>query len=332
MDEKTYYVENAVDGTRLSVLRMTPENPRFAVQLIHGIAEHKGRYRQIMQVIASFGGVAIMHDLRGHGRSVSSSDDIGYYGDAYNSICGDIDLVYDTVWHSVENEAAIHAGMDIPERKELPRFLLGFSMGALIASVYLAHTKRKLSGVILAGLPHAEPFVGLGLFGAELLALTAGERYQSKLLNAIGYRMYNRTFSPEPESDGQFLWLSNDLGNREAFEADPLCGCPNTVNAFENLFRLVRDVYRPSTWDMNQPEVPLLMLSGELDPVAGGDNHVLKSEKFFRDIGFTNVKNTVYRGMRHEIFNDTGREYPVRDVLNFIRSVKKSETQETAAE
>jgi len=325
LDEKTYFVESPGDGVRLSVLRICPEQPRFAVQLVHGICEHKGRYRQIMRVIASFGGIAVMHDLRGHGESASCPAEIGYYGDAYTNIRCDLDRVYDSIVCEAADGDTIPADAQLPEVTELPRFLLGFSMGALVTSLYIAHTKRHLSGVILAGLPHAEPFAGVGLAGAELMALVTGDRYKSRLINRIGFTRYNRSFEPDPGSDGRFLWLSNDPENRAQFIGDPLCGQPNSVNAFETLFRMVRDVYRPASWDMNQPELPLFIMSGELDPVAGGDRHVLRSEKFFRDMGYRNVRNTVYRGMRHEIFNDTGREYPIRDVLNFIRLVRKRE-------
>ncbi len=302
-EKRRYFVES--EGASLAVLCFLPRNPSYVVQIVHGIAEHKGRYQPLMEAIAASGGIALIHDLRGYGESVTEEEGTGYCGSDCHIVCRDIDAVYDSLGET-----------------SLPRFLLGFSMGALESSLYLAETERPLAGVILAGLPHAEPLVSLGLLGLNLLGLLAGEGFHSPMLNRYALCRYNRPFLSEieAESDGQFLWLSNDVHNRVAFEEDPLCGRPNTVNGYETLLRMVRDVYRPATWEMNQPDVPILMLSGERDPVAGGDDRTMAGERYFRDLGFVNVENRRYRGMRHEIFLDIGREYPTRDLLHFVQA------------
>lgn len=326
MTKREYFVKRQdskkSSPTALSVMRCTPDSPpRFIVQIIHGISERKERYAELLEIIAQSGGTAVIHDLRGHGNSVKSRGELGYFGDFganYDILCDDIDAVFASLAENPENggflENITPNGDTYPA---IPRFLLGFSMGALIASIYTSRRAERVSGVILSGLPHREPLISFGLAGLNLLSLIGGETWKPKFLNKYAFSRYNRHFWREPDSDGQFLWLSNDLENRRNFANDPICNHPKTVNAYENLLRLVRDTYRPSSWDMPCPNLPILITAGEFDPIAGGDKAVLWGAKFLSDMGFTNVKTTMYRGMRHEIYFDFGKEVPTGDVVAF---------------
>ena len=72
------------DTLEISVLCLMPEpgiKPRAIVQLVHGMSEHKERYIPFMQYLAKLGYVVVIHDHRGHGKSVKHQDDLGFtYG------------------------------------------------------------------------------------------------------------------------------------------------------------------------------------------------------------------------------------------------------------
>ncbi len=173
-----YYATPDEGITRLHVCRVLPEGePRFAVQIIHGASERVERYIPLMEHIARRGGAAIMHDLRGHGGSVPNPKQLGCYGDLYHMFREDIDMVYATVDESVSEFGLIApAPMEEYEVPVRPRYLLGFSMGALIAGLYAAHASAGLAGLILAGLPHREPFVSFALAGIDAMAFFRGEQ------------------------------------------------------------------------------------------------------------------------------------------------------------
>ena len=209
----------------------------------------------------------------------------------------------------------------LPENYEiqpLPRYLFGFSMGALIAGLYAAESSAELAGLILSGLPRRQPLVSLGIAGMEILTLFCGERARPLWFHNRAFRNYNRNFMPEPESDGQFLWLSNDIGNREAFRDDPLCNRPNSLGMYRTMMKFVRDLYRPASWNLDRRDLPLLLAAGEYDPVTGGAKWRKDSAKFLADMGYTDIRTKVYPGLRHEIYHDTGREVPFADVIGFI--------------
>ncbi len=322
-----YYVTPDDGTTRLHVCRVTPEGtPRFAVQIVHGIAERLERYTELLGYIASCGGVAVIHDLRGHGRSVPNPRLIGHCGDLYETCRTDIDAVYYSINENPAEGEVI--APRLPEKYEvqpLPRYLLGFSMGSLIAGLYAAESSADLAGLILAGLPRRQPMVSFGVFGLEFLSFFCGERSKPMWLHKLAFSNYNRQFTPEPESDGQFLWLSNDIANREAFINDPLCNCPKSLCTYTTLLKFVRDMYRPASWNMDRRDLPVFVAAGEFDPVTGGEKWRKDAVKFLADMGYTDIRTKVYGGFRHEIYHDTGREVPFADLIAFVEDTIEAE-------
>ena len=186
-----------------------------------------------------------------------------------------------------------------------------------MAAMYAARRSFSIDGLILSGLPHRERMVSPALFGLDLMSFFTGDAACPKALNRRAFTRFNKFFAPEEGSDGSFLWLTNDLSVRQAFAADPLCNRLHPVADYKNLLRLVRDVWKPAEWD-SPSDIPVLLMAGQNDPVAGGDEGVLEAERFFRDMGFSTVDARMYRDMRHEIFMDEGRQVPFADLCRFI--------------
>ena len=310
----------------LSCLRICPPDPVCTVQILHGIDERKERYIPFMQYLASRGMAVVIHDLRGHGGSLFPEGPAYYGEEALDKLHTDIDAVYASLFRPVPaSEKMDIAYEDFPTETALPRYLLGFSMGALIAGSFAGDNDDRLSGLILAGLPHRERFVSFALAWVRFLSLFGGESWHPPLLDRFSFRKYNTVFERQGE-EGSFLWLSENRENTEAFRADPLCGAVNTISAYRFLLTLVRDIYRPASWNMARPDLPLWILSGEYDPVAGGDRWVLDSEDFLRDIGYTNIENRMFPRCRHEIFMETDRLYIWQETADCILAANKAET------
>ncbi len=317
----------------LSVTRFIPENPVCVVQFLHGIDERKERYYPFMAYLASLGMAVIIHDLRGHGGSLLP-EGLAYYGEeASDRLHTDIDAVYASIYKdAIPPSGCLEIGYDdFPAYDPLPRYLLGFSMGALAAGSYAGERDDRLAGLLLAGLPHREPFVSFALLWVKFLSLLGGESWRPPLLGRFSFHRYNRIFEKQGET-GSFLWLSEDQENIERFRADPLCGAPMTISAYRFLLTLVRDMYKPASWNMHRRDLPIWLLSGESDPVAGGDRHVVDSEDFLRDMGYTHIDNRLYPNCRHEIFMDTNRHAIWRETAGCILSVNKAEREKLATE
>jgi len=298
----------AEEALWLSVLRIVPDNPICTVQIFHDLGDRKERYIPFLHYMASRNIAVILHDLRGHGNSLLPEGPAFCGEEALDRLHTDADAVYASLFAPVPESGKMEIGFaDFPQTDPLPRFLLGVGMGALIAGSYAGDNDDRLAGLLLAGLPRREPAVSCSLGFTELLSLFGGESWRHGLLQRSRIRRYNRPFRQMGE-EGDFLWLSESRENREAFMADPLCGCPLTVSACRFLLTLLRDLYRPASWNVLQRDLPIWLFSGENDPVAGGERHVLNTETFLRDIGYKNIENRLFPRCRHEILMDTYRE------------------------
>ena len=142
--------------------------PKAILQILHGMCEHKDRYAAFLQEMTSHGFVCAIHDHRGHGESVRQKKDLGYfYQDGGSAMVTDAYQV--TQWIQAQ----------FPN---LPLFLLGHSMGSLVARCYLKRYPDVLDGLILCGSPSAAIGVGLGERVRAMLARKKGEQYHSEWL------------------------------------------------------------------------------------------------------------------------------------------------------
>lgn len=66
------------DGLPLDILIATCNNPKAIVQIVHGMCEYKERYLDFINFLNKNGYIVIIHDLRGHGKSILTKDDLGY--------------------------------------------------------------------------------------------------------------------------------------------------------------------------------------------------------------------------------------------------------------
>ena len=146
---ESFYIPSKVDGLQLSVMTITPDcAPIGIVQISHGMCEHKERYIPIMEFLASKGFACIIHDHRGHGGSVKSEEDLGYF---YQG--GEKGLIADVALVGTQMKKK-HPG--------LPFYLLGHSMGSLIARAYLKKLDFTLDGLIISGCPVYVPGCKMG--------------------------------------------------------------------------------------------------------------------------------------------------------------------------
>ena len=88
----TDFIISEADGLQLSVLCVVPDTVTLGiVQLVHGMCEYKERYLPFMEFLADNGYAAVIHDHRGHGKSVRTKDDLGYmYGVGADGLLQDI--------------------------------------------------------------------------------------------------------------------------------------------------------------------------------------------------------------------------------------------------
>ena len=70
------------DGTSIHTVFLKPEGQPVAhIHLMHGMAEHIGRYEEFMKYLVGEGFAVSGHIHRGHGETVTLNGKLGYFGD-----------------------------------------------------------------------------------------------------------------------------------------------------------------------------------------------------------------------------------------------------------
>lgn len=298
MSMENVIIPGASDNVRLSATVIASETPKAVVQLVHGMAEHKERYFPFMEFLAENGYACVINDLRGHGATVTSKEDLGYMGE------GGMTGLVDDVRNVTKWAQAKYPG--------LPVFLFGHSMGSMIVRSFLKRYDQDIAGLIVCGSPSKNPAAGLGDFLAGCIGLFRGDRYRSAFLANLCTGNYDKPFRIEGIKNA---WLSKNRANVTEYNDDPLCGFPFTVNGYRNgLFRLMKDIYAPDGWLVSNPDLPVHFIAGAEDPCIVNLNKFSEAVSFLRSRGYREVTSKVYPGKRHEILNETGREEVWKDV------------------
>ena len=293
---ETFALKSAADGLALSVTTVLPEGePVALVQLAHGMAEHKERYLPFMEFLAEHGYASIINDHRGHGASVKSADDLGYfYAGGADALVQDLHQL--TLWFRRH-----YPGLRL--------FLFGHSMGSLAVRVYRQKFDGDIDGLVVCGSPGQNPAAGAGLLLNRVMTAFKGERYISKLFVQMTTGSFNKG---NPKSGSANAWLSTNQDNVQRYDADPLCGFPFTLNGYKALLTLMRDAYTPVP--AGHPDLPVHFLSGEHDPCAPDRKGFEAAVQRMKDDGYKTVTAKMYPGMRHEVLNHTERQIVFDDL------------------
>ena len=91
--------------------------------------------------------------------------------------------------------------------------------------------------------------------------------------------------------------------------------------AYEALFRTVEeDINRRRAAKMPK-DLPLLILSGEEDPVGGYGKGVRRFEAMLSKTGMQNVTCRIYPGARHELLNDYNKKEVTAEILAWCNEI-----------
>lgn len=264
----------ARDGLRLFERRWQPnDEPRAEVLLVHGFIEHGGRYAPTAETLVGRGYAVSVTDLRGHGKSDGPRCSIR----SFDEYIDDLGTCFDRVVRRAEGK---------------PLFVLGHSLGGLIAVLWCLRCQPKLSGLILSG-PALQ--VGRRLF--------PWLRHLAKLASAVFprlrlVRLGCRSISRDPAIIAEFC-------------ADPL--------VFHGRFPIRSGAEILRAGDLaragfEQVRTPLLILHGTADRVAA----VEASQELFQRAEATDKTLHLYPGLYHEVLNEPEEEQVLADLIQWI--------------
>jgi acylglycerol lipase len=241
--------------------RLPEREPKAVLLVAHGYAEHSGRYANVVDyfVPRNYGVYALDH--RGHGRSDGKIDEIR----EFPGFIADLKIFFDMV--QGEN----------PDKKV---FLVGHSMGSLIALLYVLRYQRELAGLITSGGGMATPG------SPPMPQRPANQPLESSM-------------------------LSRDPAVIKAYENDPLVyRGPIPTGIQSEMSRGSRQLSE----NAGQINLPVLIMAG--DAVADG----ARSQVLYDNIGSSDKTIKRYAGLRHEIFNEPEHPQVLADMESWLEA------------
>jgi alpha-beta hydrolase superfamily lysophospholipase len=280
MQHREFFFEGMNDTQLYSQYWLPEESPRAVIALVHGIGEHSGRYMNVVDHMVSHQIGVYGYDHRGHGRSHGQR--------------GHIDS-----WVEYRIDLRNFLKMIKVQQSGYPIFLMGHSMGALIALDFILSENEELSGAIISGTP-IDP---VGVAKPHLIAL-------ARILSLIYPRF---PINLGLDYDG----LSRIPSVVKAYQEDPLVHSKvsarwgtEALSALESVKMHGRNI-----------NIPILMIHGEADRL----NLAQGAKQFFDQIRYNDKEYIGYPAGYHDIYNDLDYEKTLSDLLEWINRHMKDQ-------
>lgn len=292
--------------TKIYVRRFDPEgDPRGVIQIAHGVSEHCERYDAFAAFLAENGFVVVANDHLGHGRSVNGEDERGWFADegGWDLVVGDMHKLHDTM---------------AAEFPYAPYFLFGHSMGSFLARTYVIRYSGELGGAIICGTgQQAAAMVKSGKLLAATLKKTRGSKYKSPMVNKIAFGSYNKEFEPRRTD---YDWLTRNTEVVDRYIKDPNCSGMASVGLFYDMMSGIEYIGRAENVAKVRKDLPILMISGDKDPVGEDGKGPKAALKLYKDAGIKDVSLKLYQECRHELLNELNRDKVMGDILSWINA------------
>ena len=286
MDETTLrFTSEAGDGAEITAYRWSGDgDPRAIVVVAHGMGEHAGRYRRLAEALVDAGYVVYAPDHRGHGRTAGSADAHGNLGaSGWDALVGDLGTL---------------AALARAEHPGIPLVAFGHSMGSFALQQYLLDHSADVEAAVLSGTT-ALDVVAPAIDPTKEVDLSA----------------FNLAFAP---ARTDYDWLSRDEAEVDAYVDDPDCGFGLDPAATAGMLARAGDTADVSAV---RADLPIYLMSGDADPLAGGGPLVDLVADRYREAGVGDVTVVLYPQARHEILNETNRDEVTADLLAWLDRV-----------
>ncbi len=303
MENYTYLSCNKSTKIEYTVWEPVGE-PIGIVQIVHGMSEHLGRYSHFAQYLVDNGYVVCANNHLGHGGSLINNT-TGYFGEegSYRHLIEDVKQLTTIIKERY------------PDQK---LFILGHSMGSFVVRLYITKYGHLVDGVILSGTsgPNFDAEYP-AYYYAKTLRKLKGADFVSKKLDTMVVGSFSKRVSNNKSGSE---WLTTDDDNVASYTGDPLCGFPFTVGGYCEMFTMMRLVSHKGWAGLITRQLPILLVSGDLDPVGQYGAGVIIVRDRLVQAGQRDVWLNLYHNGRHEMLNEKNKQDVYEDILYWLNN------------
>lgn len=277
-------------GTGLPGYIWLPDGEVKAVlQITHGMTEHMGRYEAFAEYLCLLGIAVAGFDLRGHGKNPGDPVIASFGEGGWSSSIEDMRLFYELLEQRF---------------REVPHYMLGFSLGSFLLREYLTKypNKGELAGAIIMGTGHQPGWllsVMMGIVKGQIKK--AGFDKTTDLVRRLSFGTYNQKFKPNRTTAD---WLCSDEIELEKYLTDPLVRKDISAGLFWELIGSMKRTGSASEYDSWNTSLPVLLISGQDDPVGDGGKGVRAVYNRMKKKRMENVTIKLFPGARHDLLRE----------------------------
>ena len=279
---------NGYQGTVLPAMLWLPDDePKAILQITHGMTEHIGRYEVFAQKMTARGIAVAGYDLRGHGRNLGNPDVASFGKEGWDASLQDMRRFFDFL--AARFPGVLH-------------HMLGFSLGSFLLCEYLGKWPAGVSSAIIMGTGKQPGFV-LSI----MMAIVKGQIKKggfdntTDLVRQLSFGTYNQKFKPNRTASD---WLCADTAQLEGYIADPLCRKDISSGLFWQLLDAMKRTGGKDAYSNWNKDMPVLLISGQDDPVGDMGKGVLAVKKQMDNAGMKRVSIHRLPGARHIVLNE----------------------------
>lgn len=290
------------NGDILFGLSWTVKEPIANVIIMEGMEEHAARYDDFAKFLNKNNFNVYAIDVYGQGLNVLPDE----------SNKG--------IWPKSGFRKQVQAVDALVEKLRVschPTFIFSHSMGSFMCQDYIQRYTEHVSKVVLCGSGSKNPAVPIGYKVAQIVTTKKNRNKKAKLLNKLMFGGFNKKIkNPRTPYD----WLSVNQENVDRYIADPLCGYGPTNGFCLEFVKGMNRLYKKKFLSKIRKDLDIFIISGSDDPVTNYGKSVGKLKEMYNKLGVKNVTTKIYKGKRHEILNDDGKEQVYEDVLKFFKA------------
>ena len=308
MKEQAINILQADNHTIYGILWNASEKPKAVLQIVHGMTEHIDRYRKFAEELNRYGIAVAGFDLRGHGVNLSKSGCASFGEEGWEASLEDIQKFSDYLYDQFP---------------DCQHYMLGFSLGSFLVREYLNKFDHHFSGAIIAGTGHQPPAV-LSIMMAIVKTQIKSNGFDNTtpLVKQLSFETYNTKFKP---NNTDFDWLCSDEAELQKYILDNSCADSISSGLFWQLLSSMKYTASGAAYKNWKKDMPILLISGDKDPVGDFGKGVRRVEASMKKAGITNIVPLLLPGARHDIFHEIQSgcfSYITENITNWILKIK----------
>lgn len=264
------------------------------VHIIHGMSEYGGRYDAFASYLAHAGYIVYVHDHRRHGKSLGNDNRPGVFvTDSWKDMIEDIRCVQSFIQQNEQRYTMI---------------MIGHSMGSFLVRDYLTQANHPIAKAILTGTGWKDK--NQLLWGKRFIQVI------ERITPNTKHRWLHRLFMGVDIH--KLDWLSSDAKVVTWYQQSKHTGFFYTprfyLTCIQGIIRIQKESYIQKT-----PQIPLLIISGEIDPIGNYGEGPKRVVDTYRYLGY-NAELEMIQREGHEVLNGLSKESVYERIIQFIQA------------